>query len=68
QQTLETKEWITQSVYSSKEKDYKNTFKNMVYDTKEEMESVLGSFDNNTFINQQNEELSAFTDQVKKLL
>lgn len=68
QQTLETKEWITQSVYSSKEKDYKNTFKNMVYDTKDEMESVLGSFENNTFIIQQNEELSAFKDQVQTLL
>lgn len=68
QQTLETKEWITQGVYSSKEKDYKNTFKNMVYDTKEEMESVLGSFESNTFIIQQNEELSAFTNQVKTLL
>ncbi|WP_114792848.1 DUF4954 family protein [Niabella yanshanensis] len=67
-QTLETKKWITQSVYSSKEKDYKNTFKNMVYDTKEEMESVLGSFENNTFIIQQNEELSVFTEQVKTLL
>lgn len=68
QQTLETKERITQSVYSSKEKDYKNAFKNMVYDTKEEMESVLGSFESNTFIIQQNEELSSFKDQVKTLL
>ncbi|WP_262920218.1 hypothetical protein [Niabella hibiscisoli] len=40
----------------------------MVYDTKEEMESVLGSFESNTFIIQQNEELNAFTQQVKELL
>lgn len=68
QQTLATKEWITQSVYSSKEKDYKNTFKNMVYDTKEEMESVLGAFENNTFIIQQNNELASFTNQIKELI
>jgi hypothetical protein len=68
QQALATKEWITQSVYSSKEKDYKNTFKNMVYDTKEEMESVLGAFENNTFILQQNEEFNSFANQVKELL
>ncbi len=68
QQTLETKVWITERVYSSKEKDYKNAFKNMVYDTKDEMESVLGAFESNTFIIQQNEELNSFTRQVKELL
>ncbi|MGC4234018.1 MAG: DUF4954 family protein [Niabella sp.] len=68
QQTLEAKEWITKSVYHSKEKDYKNTFKNMVYDSKEELENVLGSFENNTFIIQQNEELALFEEQVAILL
>lgn len=67
-QTLETKEWITKNVYSSKEKDYENTFKNMVYDSKEEMENVLGRFENNTFILQQNEELILFKEQVEMLL
>jgi hypothetical protein len=68
QQTLEIKEWITKSVYHSKAKDYKNTFKNMVYDSKDELESVLGSFEDNSFIIQQNEELAVFKEQVAILL
>ncbi|GAB3427826.1 DUF4954 family protein [Niabella aquatica] len=67
-QTIETKEWITKSVYYSKEKDYKNTFKNMVYDSSEEMENVLGRFEDNTFIIQQNEELNLFKGKINKLL
>ncbi len=67
-QTLKTKEWITQCVYSSKEKDYKNPFRNMVYDTTEEMESVLGAFESNSFITEQNKNLIAFTEQVKNVI
>lgn len=68
QQTLETKEWINNSVYTSKEKDYKNSFKNMVYDSVDEMENVLGAFDYNSFILEQNEELATFKKQVDCLL
>ncbi|MCH5598159.1 DUF4954 family protein [Niabella ginsengisoli] len=68
EQTLETKEWITKVVYTSKEKDYKNSFKNMVYDTKEEMEMVLGSFDSNSFIHQQNDEMAMFKTKIENLL
>lgn len=67
-QTLETKEWITQNVYTSKEKDYKNSFKNMVYDNKEEMESVLGAFSSNSFIKEQQEELAVLQQTVHQLI
>lgn len=65
---LEIKEWVTLSVYKSKEKDYNNSFKKMVYDSQEEIESVLGTLDNNSFIKQQNEELETFRTEVNNLL
>src|SRR5690606_2997147 len=66
-ETLEIKKWVTQSVYTSKAKDYKNTFKNMVYDSAQEMESVLGSVDQNSFISEQNRELQDFRNTVEAL-
>lgn len=65
---LEIKEWVTLSVYKSKEKDYNNSFKKMVYDSQEEIESVLGTLHNNSFIKQQNEELETFRTEVNNLL
>ncbi|WP_346239246.1 DUF4954 family protein [Niabella insulamsoli] len=67
-QTLETKEWITKNVKLSKEKDYKNSFKNMMYESKEELENVLGAFEDNAFIIQQNEELHIFRQEMHQLL
>ena len=67
-QALQTKEWITQKVFESKAKDYKNPFRNMVYDSKEEMENVVGKLDDNSFINEQNEELSNFRVLVNELI
>jgi len=58
------RQWIFDGVYTSKEKDYKNPFKNMVYDSPEEMENVVGAFDENAFIIQQQQELVAFNKQT----
>lgn len=68
QRMLDTKEWVTQKVYESKAKDYKNSFRNMVYDSKEEMESVVGTLDDNGFIKEQKEELSNFKLTVQQLM
>lgn len=67
QQTLDTKEWITKGIYEARAKDYQNPFRQMVYETKEEMEKVIGKLENNTFILQQDEELSAFKTKVAEL-
>lgn len=67
QQTLDTKEWITKGIYEARAKDYQNPFRQMVYETKEEMEKVIGKLENNTFILQQEEELSAFKTKVAEL-
>jgi hypothetical protein len=64
---LITKEWMTENIYTSRAKDYQNYFKKMVYDSEKEMEAVIGKLEDNSFIKQQNEELTSFRKRVKDL-
>jgi hypothetical protein len=41
ERALETKQWITKSIYESRAKDYENQFRKMSYDSMNEMEEVL---------------------------
>jgi len=59
-ETLATKEWIAKSIYGSRAKDYSNPYRKMLYGTKEEMNNVVGSLEENSFINNQQEELKHF--------
>ncbi len=61
---IQTKEWMTKGIYESRAKDYSNPFKKMVYDNLEEMNAVMGSLEENTFINQQKDELEKFKKQT----
>jgi NDP-sugar pyrophosphorylase family protein len=70
-EVVETKEWITNNIYSSREKDYQNKFRQMVYDSTEEMEKVVGKLEENNFIQLQQKELVDFKKKVaaiKKIL
>ena len=67
-QAVAIREWMVKGIYDSREKDYTNQFRQMVYDSKKEMEQVLGKLDDNTFINQQQEELRSFRKQVNNLV
>lgn len=60
QQAVATKEWMVANIYESRAKDYTNPFRQMVYESKKEMEKVIGSLKDNAFIKQQQEELLAF--------
>ena len=64
---ISTKEWITQNIYESRAKDYKSSYRAMVYDNQEEMENVVGKLEDNTFINQQVEEMAAFRKEMENL-
>jgi hypothetical protein len=66
-QALHTKQWMTDGIYESRAKDYENPFRQMVYDTEEEMEKVIGKLKDNSFINQQQEENNTFKLQVTEL-
>lgn len=65
---LEIKEWMFKKIYESRAKDYQNEFRKMVYDNKEEMETVIGKLEDNVFINQQREELSQFRASVENII
>ncbi|HVX28364.1 MAG TPA: DUF4954 family protein [Parafilimonas sp.] len=58
---------ITERIKQSRKKDYINPFRKMVYDSETEMINVLGSFDDNSFINQKQNELEKFQAHIKNL-
>lgn len=57
------REWVMEGIYQSREKDYSNPFRNMVYENAEEMNQVLGKFKDNSFIKTQ----QAILEQKKKM-
>lgn len=65
-QTLQTREWMVAQIQESRAKDYSNPFRKMVYESIEEMGKVVGSFNDNSFINQQTEELEGFRKKMKE--
>ncbi|MEO7922394.1 MAG: DUF4954 family protein [Chitinophagaceae bacterium] len=67
QKTLATREWMVKNIYLSRARDYENPFRQLVYDTQEEMEKVIGKLADNAFIRQQQEELLEFRDRVTRL-
>ena len=68
ERSVTTKEWITASIKASRQKDYKNPFRKMVYESEEEMNAVLGSFNDNSFIKEEVEQLKLFKKRVGNLL
>jgi len=67
QKCVTTQAWICKGIYESREKDYTNPFRKMVYDTKSEMDKVIGKFEDNTFIQHQLAELDQFKKEVNDL-
>nr|MBA2746505.1 DUF4954 family protein [Flavisolibacter sp.] len=65
--TLQFKEWMVAHIKRSREKDYENPFRKMVYENEEEMEAVMGSLEDNVFINQQFEELELLRSDIENL-
>ncbi len=64
---IATKEWMAKGIYDSRAKDYSNPFRKMVYETNEEMNAVLGSLENNSFIKQQIIDLKEFKKEISAL-
>ncbi|MEO5782882.1 MAG: DUF4954 family protein, partial [Ginsengibacter sp.] len=68
QNAVKTKEWMCKGIYDSRGKDYTNPFRKMVYDSKKEMEKVIGKIEDNTFIQQQLKELDDFKKEAKRII
>lgn len=62
---LATREWMGKGIYDSRAKDYANPFRKMVYDTKAEMNKVIGAIEENSFIQEQLAETEKFRANVK---
>lgn len=64
EEALEIKEWITEEIYQTRAKDYQNSFRMMVYESREEMDKVVGALENNSFIRQQKEEFKYYQERI----
>jgi len=65
---VKTNDWIFKGIVSSREKDMKNPFRQMVYDNEAEMISVLGKVADNSFIKQKDKERKSIKKQAELLL
>ena len=67
-EALSTRKWMVEGIRKSREKDYENPFRQMVYESKDEMIKVVGALNENSFILQENEKLQQFKKKINGLL
>jgi ligand-binding SRPBCC domain-containing protein len=67
-QAVDTKEWMIKNIYDSRSKDYQSEFRKMVYDNEAEMEQVIGTLDDNSFIDKQKKEFLQLKKSVSKVM
>ena len=67
-QAIETRSWMCKGIYDAREKDYTNPFRKMVYETNEEMNNVIGSLEDNSFIQGQLELLDQMKKEVEQII
>jgi Mg2+/Co2+ transporter CorB len=63
-----TMEWITAQIKRSREKDYKNPFRQLAYESEKEMNAVIGSLEDNSFINQTISDLEVYKTKVNQII
>jgi hypothetical protein len=68
EKSVETKNWMSKEIYSSRAKDYTNPFRKMVYESKEEMNEVIGQLEKNQFIQDQLAEADLYKKTAKSLI
>jgi hypothetical protein len=68
QKGVATKEWMTRGIYESRAKDYSNPFRKMVYDSMEEMNVVVGSLQDNSFIRQEKAALKNYRKETEDII
>ena len=68
EQAAKVKTWMTENIYTSREKDYTNPFRAMVYESMAEMETVVGALEGNSFIADERKNLHVFIAEIEKLL
>ena len=64
-QSLTTRTWMVKGISDSRAKDHSNPFRKMVYETKKEMDAVIGRLDENSFIKSQQKEMKDYRERAK---
>ncbi|MDC7240416.1 MAG: DUF4954 family protein [Spirochaetales bacterium] len=59
---------LTEGCYQSRAKDYSNPFRNMMYESEEERDAVLGSLDENSFIKKAAEDAEILEKKISTFL
>ena len=62
-----TRKWLSEQVFLSRQKDYANPFRNMVYESESERDLVLGALEENSFIILEREECAEFLKGLERL-
>jgi len=64
-QAVAIQRYIAEQTYLTRKKDDENPFRQMTFDTPEQMQAVLGSADDNSFVTQVRQETEAFAAQAQ---
>jgi hypothetical protein len=59
---------MTKEIYASREKDYSNPFRKMVYESTEEMDAVIGPLEDNGFILQEKEAAKKYRRDMNRVI
>jgi hypothetical protein len=68
QRSVETKTWASKAIYESRAKDYTNPFRKMIYESTDEMNTIVGKLEDNQFIQDQFKDLEVYKKMVKGLM
>jgi hypothetical protein len=68
QRSVDTKTWASKAIYESRAKDYTNPFRQMIYESTDEMNMVVGKLEDNQFIQDQFKDLEVYKKMVKGLI
>jgi hypothetical protein len=66
-ETFKTKEWLCKGIYQSRAKDYSNPFRKMAYESVEEMNKVIGTLEDNSFIQSQMKAMDEMKKEIRSL-
>lgn len=64
---LETSKWIYQQIIRSKQKDFDNPFRRMMYRNQEEMDTVLGTLEDIPFLDEARKAHEKFVRDIRRL-
>lgn len=65
---LKTREWLTRGICESRQKDYDNPFRKMMYRSEDQMNAVVGKLEDNVFIREELEKTAEFRKTVGEIL